>query len=170
MQTYLIVVMFIVLLLLVMWFSVPEGRHYRKLKSARKVYAKIQGMEDASVLPYLRKIDPYVFEELVLVAFRKKGYKVYRNRRYSGDGGIDGKVKINGRKVIIQDKRYKNYISLAHVQAFDELCRKKRRNGLFIHTGKTGEGCKDIVWNSPRIEIISGQKLINLLRKPDKEG
>lgn len=153
----------IAILLLIIGLTVPGGRHYRKLRTAKKIYGKIQNMDEECVIPYLKKIDPYVFEELVLLAFKKRGYKIYRNRQYSGDGGIDGKVRINGRKVLIQDKRYKNYVSLAHVQAFDELCRKKHRNGLFVHTGKTGEGCRDLGWESPRIEIISGQKLIRLL-------
>lgn len=140
------------------------GRHYYKLKTAKRVYMKIQGLDDACVLPYLRKIDPYVFEELVLWAFKQKGYRVYRNARYSGDGGVDGKVRINGKKLLIQDKRYSGYIQLAHIKAFDETCRKKKQNGLFIHTGKTGQNSKDISCNSERITIISGTKLIQLLK------
>lgn len=139
-------------------------RHRRYLRTAERVYVKIQGMKDWNVIPYLRKIDPYVFEELVLLAFRMKGFRTYRNRRYSGDGGIDGRVRINGRKMLIQDKRYSGYINLCHVQAFDRVCRKKRCNGIFIHTGKTGEGCRDAVTGSDRVSIISGSALIDLMR------
>lgn len=47
-------------------------------------------------IAYLRKIDPFVFEELLLEGFERRGFEVIRNRRYTGDGGIDGRVKIDG--------------------------------------------------------------------------
>lgn len=158
-------VVLLVLFTLIIWFAIPGGRHYRKRRIAKRVYGKIQGLDDRCVILYLRKIDPYVFEELVLVAFRKKGYRVYRNRRYSGDGGVDGMVRIGGRKVLIQDKRYQQHICLAHVEAFDEVCRQRKAHGLFIHTGRTGQGSKEVAWNSPRLDIISGDRLIALMKK-----
>lgn len=160
-----VVAVLLLLFTLIVWFSIPGGRHYRKRKTAKRVYGRIQELEDRSVIPYLRKIDPYVFEELVLVAFKKRGYRVYRNRRYSGDGGVDGMVRIGGRRVLIQDKRYREHICLTHVEAFDEVCRKRKARGLFIHTGRTGRGSREVVWNSPRLDIISGDRLVALLKK-----
>lgn len=139
-------------------------RHYAKLRAARRVYEKIQGMEDGQMIAYVRKIDPYVFEELVLLAFRRKGFRTYRNRRYSGDGGIDGKVRINGRTLLIQDKRYSGHINLCHVQEFEKVCRKRHKNGIFIHTGKTGAASRETVTESDRISIISGSALVDLLK------
>lgn len=141
------------------------GKHYWKLRKAKRVYRKIQELEDSCVIPYLRKIDPFVFEELVLWAFRQKGYKVYRNARYTGDGGIDGKVKMDGRKVLIQDKRYSGYIQLTHVRDFEALCRNKHRKGIFVHTGKSGKGTKEVAFESDWITIVSGNKLVQLLRQ-----
>ncbi|WP_192840691.1 restriction endonuclease, partial [Enterobacter hormaechei] len=43
---------------------------------------------------YLRKIDPFVFEELLLEGFEAHGFRTIRNKRYTGDGGIDGQVII----------------------------------------------------------------------------
>lgn len=140
-------------------------RHRQKLRTAKTVYGRIQEMEDGQMIAYLRKIDPYVFEELILWAFRKKGFRVRRNKRYSGDGGIDGRVKINGQTFLIQDKRYTGHVSLAHVKAFDEVCRRRHRQGLFIHTGRTGEGSREVVWSSPRVSVISGSGLVELLRE-----
>lgn len=139
-------------------------RHYAKLRAARRVYEKIQELEDGQVMAYVRKIDPYVFEELVLLAFRKKGFRTYRNRRYSGDGGVDGKVRINGQTFLIQDKRYSGHINLCHVQEFEKVCRKRHRNGIFIHTGRTGAASRETVTDSDRISIISGSALVDLLR------
>lgn len=56
----------------------------------------------ASTIAYLRRIDPLVFEELVLSALARRGYAILRNERYSGDGGIDGRVWINGQCRLIQ--------------------------------------------------------------------
>lgn len=52
-------------------------------------------------IAYLRKIDPFVFEELLLEGFERRGFEVIRNRRYTGDGGIDGRVKIDGQTRLI---------------------------------------------------------------------
>ena len=57
-------------------------------------------------MKYLRKINPYVFEELLLLAFERRGMRVIRNSRYSGDGGLDGQVLIDGERWLIQAKRY----------------------------------------------------------------
>jgi restriction endonuclease Mrr len=44
------------------------------------------------VLATLRRISPYVFEELLLICRQDQGWQIQRNFSYSGDGGIDGRV------------------------------------------------------------------------------
>ncbi|MGS6531656.1 restriction endonuclease, partial [Enterobacter hormaechei] len=44
----------------------------------------------AQIINYLRKIDAFVFEELLLEGFEAHGFRTMRIKRYSGDGGIDG--------------------------------------------------------------------------------
>lgn len=51
---------------------------------------------------YLRKINPYVFEELLLLALERQGLTVVRNASYSGDGGTDGQVIIDDECWLIQ--------------------------------------------------------------------
>lgn len=140
------------------------GRHYRTRKTAKKVYKKLQKMDKAQIFVYLRKIDPFVFEELLLYSFQKKGFKVYRNKRYTGDGGIDGKVKIDGKIRLIQAKRYSGYINMEHVKEFITLCNSEHKGGFFIHCGKTGSETKMIALNDNIIEIISGNKLMTLIK------
>lgn len=152
------------LLVAAFFASLPSVRHRYRIRRARRVLDKLQGFRDAAVIPYLRKVDPYVFEEIVLEAFDRKGFKVWRNRRYSGDGGFDGKVKVGGEIYLIQDKRYSNYVNHRHVAAFDELCRRKGCKGYFIHTGKTGEASKGVARHSPRVAIICGKELIDLIK------
>ena len=71
-----------------------------------RILSRGREADSAGKMAYLRKINPYVFEELVLDGFRSKGYGVKRNRRYSGDGGIDGRVYLDGKEYLVQCKRY----------------------------------------------------------------
>ncbi len=54
-------------------------------------------------------------------ALNAGGFEVIRNRRYTGDGGIDGRVKIDGQTWLIQAKRYTSYIAVGHVRDFSDL-------------------------------------------------
>lgn len=143
----------------------PYKHSYQKIK-ARKVYKKINSIKNENemwMLSYLRKIDPFVFEELILFSFKKLGCKIYHNRRYTGDGGIDGKVKIGNKIYLIQDKRYTNYINNNHLMSFNDVCFKNNSPGFFVHTGKTGQGVSFLKQQYPNITIISGKNLISLI-------
>lgn len=139
-------------------------RHTQNIRAAKKAYARLQALDDADVLAFARRLDPFVFEELILVAFRKKGYRTFRNGKYSHDGGVDGKVRKGLRTYLIQDKRYAGYISPDQLLAFEYICHRRHVRGFFIHTGKTGIRSREIVEQCPHISIISGKALVDLLR------
>ncbi len=138
---------------------------YMKLETLRKI-----GKEKNSFgrqIKYLRKVDPFIFEDMILSALKERGIKIERNRRYTGDGGIDGRcwIPVAGKwskkkEILIQAKRYSNLIKPEDVQNFSALCRKQGKRGLFIHTGRTGNRS----WRVPGpITIISGQRMLDLL-------
>lgn len=137
-------------------------KHRRNRKRASQILKKLQTMQEPQMFHYLRKIDPFVFEELILSAYSRSGKRVRRNRAYTGDGGVDGQVKINGHWHLIQAKRYGQTINPQHMIEFSELCARHNRKGLFVHTGRIGQ--KSRSGAGPSVEIISGQKLIELLR------
>lgn len=86
-----------------------------------------------------------------------------RNKSYSGDEGLDGMFINNDKLFLIQAKRYSNTINTTHINDFTLLVsRKNAAGGLFIHTGKTAVKSYQNYKNS-NIEIVSGQKLINLI-------
>jgi restriction system protein len=118
-----------------------------------------------AVFAYLRKIEPFVFEELLLTCFERQGFKIVRNTRYTGDGGIDGKVYIDGGLYLIQAKRYSGSIKLSHLEEFSSTIKSNRSvGGYFIHTGTTGTGCRSYLDQHPSIQLISGQRLIEFIK------
>ncbi|MDK9422003.1 restriction endonuclease [Pectobacterium carotovorum] len=143
-------------------------RHRRYRKTAERLLKKLPTLAgDAQRFSYLRRVNPYVFEELLLLAMERQGLKVIRNASYSGDGGLDGQVFIEGQRWLIQAKRYSRAIDPAHVAAFSALLIQHRCCGLFIHTGRTGTRSKQHASSSHSnifpLYIISGQRLIALL-------
>lgn len=161
----------LVIIKLWLWFtrrSFKEKRHRYKIKKAKAVLKKFEGFKgefkNAQIITYLRKIDPYVFEELLLEAYEIKGYTIKRNKSYSHDGGIDGLIyNPNNQKILIQAKRYKQSIQSKHIHVFsDQVNSNNASAGYFIHTGKT----PTLVFNQYRntnISIISGSKLVELI-------
>ncbi|WP_197287905.1 restriction endonuclease [Achromobacter sp. 2789STDY5608633] len=144
--------------------SVRTRRHRRKRLQAQKAMAKINEFEHPGQrLAYLRKIDPFAFEELLLDAFERKGYEVRRNNRYTGDGGVDGVVFKDGRRYLIQAKRYAGHVQRAHIEQFCHLLDAKDCLGFFCHTGKTGQAGKDLVKAHGKATVLSGQRLLDFL-------
>ena len=124
-------------------------------------------LSSGSLLPaqafvYLRKVNPYSFEELDLDGFEKAGYRVRRNERYSGDGGVDGRVSKDGEEYLVQCKRYRGYISRQDVEDFSRVCTRECRKGFFVHTGKTGEASWGTAGAFGNVNIISGGRMLSL--------
>lgn len=137
-------------------------KHQLKIKQGEKALVRIRQFSSQSQqIGYLRKINAYAFEELLLSALKEAGAKITRNKKYSGDGGLDGRCKYKGQVYFVQAKRYKNYISAEDVKQLSFTCRKKGVRGLFIHTGKTGK--KSHEEKSNNVDIIDNHRLISLL-------
>ena len=163
MNIYLII--FLVILFVGLVFFPKKTKHQRNVLNSKTIILKLNSFKfDGQKLNYLKKINPFVFEELVLSAFEKKGFTIKRNKKYTGDGGIDGVMfDKENTKYLIQAKRYANYINLAHIKDFGVLLNQKKCKGFFVHTGKTGKGSSAEVGLYSNMEIISGSKLINLI-------
>ncbi|HFF9493199.1 restriction endonuclease [Serratia marcescens] len=144
--------------------TASRRRHRRYQATATRVLARLPLLGgDGQRLAYLRKINPYVFEELLLLAFERQGYAVIRNTSYSGDGGLDGQVIIEGKTFLIQAKRYGRAITPSHIKSFGELLLHHHCQGFFIHTGRTGQLSHALLQNHPLVHLVSGQKLLALL-------
>ena len=160
------VIIMVALLLFSCWWG--KKRHLMCTLEAHQQLKRLKGKPPDHQMTHLRGVDPFVFEEMVLTAIKRQGHSITRNKRYTGDGGIDGRCNINGSDYLIQSKRYKSHINPAHVQEFSHICKKQYKKGLFVHTGKTGAKSKQIA-HDENLEMISGQRLLNLLLNQPKE-
>lgn len=147
--------------------SVKQKRHLRNIKTAGRVIDTISAFDgdgaNARIIAYLRKISPYVFEELLLNAFEHKGYRIVRNSGYSNDGGIDGKMyNRSGGLVLLQAKRYGGPVKRSHVQEFRlKIESLGAVGGYFIHTVRTPRGTA--LRDGP-VAILSGDRLVKLVK------
>ncbi|WP_371873149.1 restriction endonuclease [Pseudoduganella buxea] len=146
---------------------ISRPAHRTRVKQSRRLLRRVRGFggpqRAAHVLSYLRKIDPYVLEELVLSALEDRGCLVLRNRRYSGDGGVDGHVRISGSWWPIQVKRYGAYIDHQHVSEFVQIVSSAEYGGgLFVHTGLSGSAVYRHLRGSS-VYLISGDRLVEMI-------
>jgi restriction system protein len=161
---------FCLLISAILLLGARRGRHHWYITQSERKLKRLASIPHfPQRIAYLRKINPYVFEELILSALARSGYLIKRNHRYSGDGGIDGRCSLYGETYLIQAKRYSGHIRQEHVLAFEQLCRRHGSKGLFIHTGTTPPAVVELLGHRvTHVEIISGKRLDKLLlaRRP----
>ncbi|KQV81012.1 hypothetical protein ASD15_14110 [Massilia sp. Root351] len=118
-------------------------------------------------MAYLRAVDPLVFEE-VMSALEDAGLLVLRGTRYSGDGGVDGVVWLPRRGWrVVQAKRYRHHVCLAHVCAFGNVISSGNYDGrLFVRTSRSGPVLYPQM-DVARIGLLSGDRLLRLMRERD---
>lgn len=142
--------------------------HRRRIAQSRAVLRAVRQFTGegyaARCLAYLRSVDPLVFEEVVLSALEDAGLFVLRNQRYSGDGGIDGRVWLPGQGwYAVQSKRYGGHVNHHHVAAFGEaICHHGFGAGLFLHTGRSGAAVYPHLTKS-KVVLVSGASLVKLV-------
>jgi restriction system protein len=144
--------------------------HEKRIHQARTVIKRIRGFQgdalSARAIGYLRTIDPFVFEEVVLSCLEEGGAAVLRNLRYTGDNGVDGHCHspVASQFVPIQVKRWERHVCRADVLEFYEmLYRRGFKRGLFVHTGRTSTDLRGVLRDS-RVILVSGEKLAQLVR------
>lgn len=147
--------------------KLSKNTHKWRHKSAKNIHNSIKSIQHhGQIISYVRKVEPFVFEELLLISIAQNPKcKIIRNDKYTGDGGIDGKFILDNKMYIIQAKRYKSYIDSQDILDFiKKIHETQSYKGLFIHTGRTGENSWKFCSTDDNIEIISGTKLVNLIK------
>lgn len=143
--------------------SMTKQTHRRRLYQAEKILHRLTHSifkkYPDRFFAYIRKIDALTFEEVLLLSFKARGFKVKHNKAYTKDGGLDGLVVFPDKtKWAIQAKRYCGHINPKHVNQFYKTIQQQHLNGgIFAHTGKTGETAYHNLRGN--IVLLSGKRL-----------
>jgi restriction system protein len=123
------------------------------------------------LLATLQKMPSDAFERLTQRILRESGFIQVEVTGRSGDGGIDGKgiMRLGGLlsfHVIFQCKRYKDTVSASQVRDFRGAMVGRADKGLLITIGNfTRDALQEATRDgAPAIDLIDGDKLIDLLR------
>lgn len=148
----------------------PKQQHVYNRINAHRFLKKLKALETPQEqFYYLRGLDAFVFEEMILTSLKRKGFITVRNDGYTGDGGVDGRAYYNDQHYLIQAKRYKGHIKAKDIEAFAKICERRKGKGLFVHTGKTGDTAKAAA-KTHKMEIVSGARLLALLLSEEERS
>ena len=148
------------------WESVQRKRKIRA--DARKLrheeLLRIQGRR-AQKLEDLYSLSPREFEDFTAEAYRRIGYSVVQTP-YSNDGGKDAIAEKDGKRYLIECKRYgvDRAVGRPEVQKFSAAVVEERASkGIFVTTGRFTETAVASA-KKHAIELIDGPALVNLVR------
>ncbi|MCZ4337702.1 restriction endonuclease [Shewanella colwelliana] len=149
--------------LILLW---PKKDSRWRVESSKRLFHKLQKLNGGEVICYLRKVDCFVFEELLLTSIARfnPSIQIVRNSRYTGDGGADGAFELEGKKFIIQAKRYEGFVNTADVLKLSkDVAKFDAVHGLFVHVGKTRNTtfCKC----PPNVTIVSGEQVVAWVKR-----
>lgn len=126
----------------------------------------------SAVLDVLLKLPAAGFERLCQRILREAGFTQVIVTGRSGDGGIDGHGTLSVNplvsfKVLFQCKRFSKSVSPSHVRDFRGGMAGRADKGIILTTGAfTAEARREASRDGvPPIELIDGDKLIDMLEK-----
>ncbi len=132
-------------------------------------FEKIRQTLKSDLLEKLYKINPYYFERVVLVLFKKMGYGDFQTTPKSGDGGIDGIISqdlLGLDKIYIQAKRYGegHKVRELEIRNFIGAMDGDVSKGIFVTTSGFDNSAVEKAKNSiSKIILIDGDKLADLM-------
>ena len=125
----------------------------------------------------MAKMDPYIFEQLILDLLSAMGYGGSREEaakvtKKSADEGIDGVINEDrlGLDVIyVQAKRWKDQVGRKEIQSFvGALAGKQANKGVFISTSNFSNHARDYTDSVPqKVILIDGTRLAELMIEHD---
>ena len=126
-----------------------------------------------SLIEVLQNLSATGFEHLCGRLLREYDFENIEITQRSHDGGIDGyaTLKLNpfvNLSVFFQCKRYTGTVPTEKVQAFIGVMETNKRSvekGLIITTGSFAKAALDIEKNNIKLELIDGDKLIEMFEK-----
>ena len=143
---------------------------YEKLDLA---YANLKHKLAAELLEYVKNIDPYKFEILVIDLLQAMGYGGNREEaaqvtKKSGDGGIDGIInedRLGLDKIYVQAKKWEGNVTISAIRDFGgTLLAHTAQKGILITTSDFPKSAHDYCEKIDRtIILINGKRLTELM-------
>lgn len=120
------------------------------------------------LLQKLKAMDPYYFEKVILILFKKMGYGDFEETSKSRDGGIDGIInqdKLGIERIYTQAKRYTdNSVGEKEITNFIGAMSRDVNKGIFVTTSKFSQSAIEKAKNaSHKIILIDEERLTNLM-------
>jgi hypothetical protein len=140
------------------------GQHLRQRKGKK-------GVNTAVFTPFpnqpanrldLYQMDPITFEKFVAHLFRQRGYQVKR-RGGRGDHGVDLEIcQANGKKAVVQCKRYTNTVGPDVVrELFGTLIHERAAHAFLVTSADISASARQWASDKP-MTLIDGQALLGL--------
>ncbi len=136
-----------------------------------KGFLKLKNALKNNLLEKLYASNPYYFEKIVLVLFKKMGYGDFKETKKSGDGGIDGIInqdQLGLDKIYIQSKRYAldNKVREPQIRNFIGAMSSDVSKGIFVTTSSFEQSAiQKAKAATHKIVLIDGAQLVELMIK-----
>lgn len=131
-------------------------------------FSAIESQIKNELLDKLKNIDPYYFENVILLLLEKMGYGEFIETSKSNDGGVDGIInedKLGLDKIYIQAKRYnENKVREKDIRNFIGAMSGDTTKGVFVTTSTYDDSAvKKAHAAHHKIILIDGKKLVELM-------
>jgi restriction system protein len=133
-------------------------------------FNKLAKQLKTELLEKLHESNPYYFQKIVLILFKKMGYGDFEETPKSGDGAIDGIINndlLGLEKIYIQAKRYAqgNKVREPEIRNFIGAMSGDVSRGIFVTTSEFDSSAIQKAKNAHnhKLILIDGEKLIGLM-------
>ena len=118
--------------------------------------------QPTSTIDQLYALSPAEFESYVGKIFKQRGYRV-KLRGKSGDMGVDIEVRrLNGKKAVVQCKRYKHTVGPDTVrELYGTLIHERASHAFLVTTAEISASAKEWARGKP-MTLIDGQTLVSI--------
>lgn len=146
-----------------------EEDERRKNEESRRRLAERQRQFDqwkteARTPEFLRTVDPREFERLVCTLFEAMGY-VVQGTPFSGDGGVDGFARRDGKLALLQCKRVHGSVGEPVLRdLWGSIAHHEADEGIVVTTGSVSRQAREWASGKP-IRIIELTELTELVRE-----
>ena len=134
-------------------------------------YIRRRLLEQQSDLDSIRALRWQEFEQLVGEAFRRQGYRVTERGGAAPDGGVDLVLLKDGRKTVVQCKRWKTkQVGVALVrELYGAMTAEGSDEAIFASSGEYTADARAFANGKP-IRLIDGTKLAELIHAVQTNG